>query len=73
MWNCETAPYFSQSQTKADFTPPFGFLGLDISTSTAESGWGLGFVYIFLCLPLKVAFFFLLLHLIYKERHLFPI
>jgi hypothetical protein len=26
--------------------PPFGFLGLEISTATAESGWGLGFVYI---------------------------
>jgi hypothetical protein len=27
---------------QADFTP--GLLGLEISTSTAESGWGLGFV-----------------------------
>jgi hypothetical protein len=25
---------------------PYGFLGLEISTATAESGWGLGFVYI---------------------------
>jgi hypothetical protein len=24
----------------------FGFMGLDISTATAESRWGLGFVYI---------------------------
>jgi hypothetical protein len=30
----------------ADFTPPCGFLGLEISTATAEkSGWGYGFVY----------------------------
>jgi hypothetical protein len=27
------------------FTPPLGFLGLEISTVTAEDRWGLGFVY----------------------------
>jgi hypothetical protein len=32
--------------TVADFTPPYGFLGLEISAATAESGWGFGFVYI---------------------------
>jgi hypothetical protein len=42
------------------FTPPNGFLGLEIPTATAESQWGLGFVYIiFLYLiPVKVALFF---------------
>jgi hypothetical protein len=35
-----------KSPPQADFTPPYGFLGLEISTATAESGWGLVFVYI---------------------------
>jgi hypothetical protein len=30
----------------ADFTPPYGFLELEISTPTAESSWELVFVYI---------------------------
>jgi hypothetical protein len=47
MWNCETAPIYSQSLTTANFTPPYGFLGLEISTATAESGWGLGCVDLF--------------------------
>jgi hypothetical protein len=40
------APCHSQSPSPADFSPPYGFLGLDISNATAESGWRLGFVYI---------------------------
>jgi hypothetical protein len=37
-------PCYSQSPPPADFTPPYGFLGLENSTATAESGPGLGFV-----------------------------
>jgi hypothetical protein len=61
-----------QSPLQGDFTPSYGFLGLEISTATADKGGGglalFGFVFIlFFCLPLKVALFFLLLHfLIYK-------
>jgi hypothetical protein len=40
------APCHSQSPSPADFSPPYGFLGLDISNATAESGWELGFIYI---------------------------
>jgi hypothetical protein len=37
----------------------YGFLGLEVSTATAESGWGLGFVYIIcFCLLVKVALIF---------------
>ncbi len=50
------APCYSQSLPPADFTPPYGFLGLEIYTATAESGWGFGFVS--LCLPLKIALFY---------------
>ncbi len=32
---------YSQIPPSADFTPPHGFLGLEIST-TAECGWGIG-------------------------------
>jgi hypothetical protein len=38
------APCYSQSPPQADFTPPNGFLGLEISIATAESRWGLGLV-----------------------------
>ncbi len=31
------APCYSQSPPPADFTPPYGFLGLEISTATAEN------------------------------------
>jgi hypothetical protein len=61
------APCHSQSPSPADFSPPYGFLGLDISTATAESGWGLGFIYIISSFTFKitVALFFFLLHFIY--------
>ncbi len=39
------APCYSQS-TRWYNSLPYGFLGLEISTPTAESRWGLGFVYI---------------------------
>ncbi len=63
---------YSQSPPAADFTPPYGFLGLEISTTTAESGWRLGFDYIISSLPLKIALFFLLLHLIIYLNIYFP-
>jgi hypothetical protein len=38
---------FKVTSTKLILLPsPHGFLGPEISTATAESGWGLGFVYI---------------------------
>ncbi len=40
---------YSQTPPSADFTPPYGFLGLEIST-TADSGWGIGLFPLFLCL-----------------------
>jgi hypothetical protein len=49
-----------------DFNPLYGFLGLEISTSTAESGWELGFVYI-------ISLFFLFLYFILTQLHLLPI
>jgi hypothetical protein len=64
------APCYSQSPQPAEFTPPYSFLVLEISTTTADSGWGLGIVYI---ISLKVALFFLLLRFIYMCIHLFPI
>jgi hypothetical protein len=33
------APCYSLSPPLADFTPSYGFLGLEISTATAESKW----------------------------------
>ncbi len=41
--------------------PPFGFLGLEISTATAES-----------CFPLNVALFFILLHFFLHVNTSFP-
>ncbi len=38
---------YSQSPPPADFSSAYGFLGLEISIATAESGWGRGFAYIF--------------------------
>jgi hypothetical protein len=34
------APCYSLPPPLADFTPYYGFLGLEISTATAESKWG---------------------------------
>jgi hypothetical protein len=62
-----------QSPPPADFTPPYGFLGLEISTATAESGCGLGFVYIIFLFTYERSIGFLLLHFIYIKIHLFPI
>jgi hypothetical protein len=39
--NLETFASFDSKSS-----PPADFLGLKISTATAESGWGLGFLYI---------------------------
>jgi hypothetical protein len=43
------APCYSQSPGPplTDFTPPYGFLGLEIATATAESGRGLCLHYLF--------------------------
>ncbi len=42
-----------------DFNPLYGFLGLEISSATAESGWELGCVYI-------ISMFFLFLYFLYN-------
>ncbi len=47
------APCHSQSHPPADFTPTYGFLELEISTTTTESRWGLGFDYIMLLFTLE--------------------
>jgi hypothetical protein len=44
------APCYSQSPPPADFTSPYGILGLEISTARAESRCGLSFVYILIIL-----------------------
>jgi hypothetical protein len=41
---------YSQSPPPADFTPPYRFLGLEISTATAESWRGLSLHYLFVYL-----------------------
>jgi hypothetical protein len=56
------SPCNSQSPSPADFNPPCGFLGLEISTATAESGC-LGFVYIISLLPFKSCIFLSLIPL----------
>jgi hypothetical protein len=41
---------------------PFWFIGLEISTSTAESRWGLGFVYIISLFSCSFSYFSLLIY-----------
>ncbi len=53
--------------------PRYGFLELENSTATDESGWSLVLLTLSLCLPLKVALFFLLLNLFLYIKHMFPI
>ncbi len=51
-----TSPFYSAPVSSCiDFTPLYGFLGLENSTSTVEGGWGgLALFTLFLCLPLKI-------------------
>jgi hypothetical protein len=65
--------YYSQSPPPADFTPTYGFLGPEISTATAWSGWGLGIVYIISLSPLKVALLFSFITLYLFENTSLPL
>jgi hypothetical protein len=47
------------------YSPHMVFLNIEISRVTAEVGGGLAWFIFYLYLPLKVALFFLVLHLIY--------
>jgi hypothetical protein len=56
------------------FYSPYDFLGLKMSTPTAENRWGLGFVYIFSLFTFESSIVSSLIFLLfYIKRHLFPI
>jgi hypothetical protein len=48
---------------------PYGFLGLEISTSTAESIWGLGFVYIISLFSCSFSYFSLFIYKYFSHRN----
>jgi hypothetical protein len=58
-----------------DFTLPYGFPGLEISTAAVQLkvGRGLALFTLSLCLPWKVALFFVLLHFISVYKNIFSI
>ncbi len=56
------APCYSQSPLPADFTPSYSFLGLEISTATADREWSLTLFKTsnYLFVHFSVPFFFLI-------------
>ncbi len=53
---------FATISTSWFYYPPYGFLGLEISTSTAESSLGLGFVYIISLFSCSFSYFSLFMY-----------